>query len=182
MSRIGKQPIGIPAGVTITVGDEFITVAGSKGSLQVPVQKNTSTKIEGDKIVVTRDNDEPASRAWHGLQRALLNNAVKGVTEGFSKTLEINGVGFRLSGGGKSIEMALGFSHPVKYEAPEGIDLKVDKMHIIVSGIDKQLVGQVAAEIRSLKKPEPYKGKGIKYLDEVILRKAGKAGATKGAA
>ena len=110
------------------------------------------------------------------LQRALLNNAVEGVTKGFEKKLEINGVGFRLSGGGKQIEMALGFSHPVKYTAPDGIDLKVDKMTITVSGIDKQQVGQVAAEIRSLKKPEPYKGKGIKYVDEQIVRKAGKAG------
>ena len=167
MSRIGKLPVEIPAGVTITVGDKEITVAGPKGTLQVPVQENTKT---------TRSDDEPKSRAWHGLQRALLNNAVEGVTKGFEKKLEINGVGFRLNGGGRNIEMALGFSHPVKYEAPEGIDLKVDKMTITVVGIDKQKVGQVAAEIRSLKKPEPYKGKGIKYADEVIIRKAGKAG------
>lgn len=176
MSRIGKQPIDIPAGVTITVGETEITVAGPKGSLAVPVQQNTKTTVDGNKILVTRVNDEPESRAWHGLQRALLNNAVIGVTKGFEKQLEINGVGFRLQGGGKQIEMALGFSHPVKYTAPEGIDLKVDKMNITVSGIDKQKVGQVAAEIRSLKKPEPYKGKGIKYVDEHILRKAGKAG------
>ena len=176
MSRIGKQPIDIPAGVTITVGETEITVAGPKGSLAVPVQQNTKTTVDGNKILVTRVNDEPESRAWHGLQRALLNNAVIGVTKGFEKQLEINGVGFRLQGGGKQIEMALGFSHPVKYTAPEGIDLKVDKMNITVSGIDKQKVGQVAAEIRSLKKPEPYKGKGIKYVDEQILRKAGKAG------
>ena len=176
MSRIGKQPIDIPTGVTITVGDKEITVAGPKGSLIVPVQDNTKTEVKDNQIIVTRKNDEPKSRAWHGLQRALLNNAVIGVTKGFEKQLEINGVGFRLQGGGKQIEMALGFSHPVKYTAPEGIDLKVDKMNITVSGIDKQKVGQVAAEIRSLKKPEPYKGKGIKYVDEHILRKAGKAG------
>ena len=176
MSRIGKQPIDIPAGVTITVGDKEITVAGPKGSLVVPVQPQTETKVEGTQIVVTRKDDEPKSRAWHGLQRALLNNAVQGVTKGFEKKLEINGVGFRLSGGGKSIEMALGFSHSVKYEAPEGVELTTNKMEITVSGIDKQKVGQVAAEIRSLKKPEPYKGKGIKYVDEVIIRKAGKAG------
>lgn len=176
MSRIGKQPIEIPAGVTITVGETEINVAGPKGSLSVPVQKNTKTTLEGNVLTVTRSNDEPESRAWHGLQRALLNNAVIGVTKGFEKKLEVNGVGFRLQGGGKNIEMALGFSHPVKYTAPDGVDLKVDKMTIIVSGIDKQRVGQVAAEIRSLKKPEPYKGKGIKYADEVILRKAGKAG------
>ena len=176
MSRIGKQPIEIPAGVTITVGDKDITVAGPKGSLVVPVQPMTETKVEGTQIVVTRKDDEPKSRAWHGLQRALLNNAVQGVTKGFEKKLEINGVGFRLQGGGKQIEMALGFSHPVKYTAPEGVELKTEKMEITVSGIDKQLVGQVAAEIRSLKKPEPYKGKGIKYVDEVLIRKAGKAG------
>ena len=176
MSRIGKLPVDIPAGVTITVGDSEITVAGPKGTLQVPVQQNTTTKVEEGKIVVTRKDDEPESKAWHGLQRALLNNAVIGVTKGFEKKLEINGVGFRLSGGGRQIEMALGFSHPVKYQAPEGIELKVDKMEITVSGIDKQKVGQVAAEIRSLKKPEPYKGKGIRYVGEHIIRKAGKAG------
>ena len=151
MSRIGKLPVDIPAGVTITVGDKEITVVGPKGTLVVPVQENTQTKVEGNQIIVTRSDDEPKSRAW-------------------------NGVGYRLSGGPKEIEMALGFSHPVKYKAPEGIELKVDKMTITVSGIDKQSVGQVAAEIRALKKPEPYKGKGIKYVDEVIIRKAGKAG------
>ncbi len=176
MSRIGKQPIAIPAGVTITVGDKDIVVAGPKGQLTVPLQENVKVSVDDNQIVVTRDDDEPKSRAWHGLQRALLNNAVQGVSKGFEKKLEINGVGFRLSGGPKDIEMALGFSHPVKYTAPEGVDLKVDKMTITVTGIDKQQVGQVAAEIRALKKPEPYKGKGIKYADEVILRKAGKAG------
>lgn len=176
MSRIGKQPIPIPTGVTITVGDSTITVAGPKGSLIVPKQSNVNIDITDNQILVTRINDLPESRAWHGLQRALLNNAVEGVTKGFEKKLEINGVGFRLSGGGQSIEMSLGYSHPVKYQAPTGVELKVDKMNITVSGIDKQQVGQVAAEIRALRKPEPYKGKGIKYADEVILRKAGKAG------
>ena len=174
MSRIGKLPVEVPAGVTITVGDKEITVTGPKGTLQVPVQANTTTTVDGNQIIVTRKDDEPKSRAWHGLQRALLNNAVIGVTKGFEKKLEINGVGFRLSGGPKEIEMALGFSHPVK--SPEGVELKTDKMEITVSGIDKQKVGQVAAEIRALKKPEPYKGKGIKYVDEHIIRKAGKAG------
>ena len=176
MSRIGKLPVEVLAGVTITVGDEIITVAGPKGTLEVPVQENTTTKVEGNQVIVTRKDDEPKSKAWHGLQRALINNAVVGVTKGFEKKLEINGVGFRLSGGGNQIEMALGFSHPVKYTAPAGVELKTDKMQITVSGIDKQQVGQVAAEIRALKKPEPYKGKGIKYVDEVIIRKAGKAG------
>ena len=176
MSRIGKQPIDIPTGVTITVGDSEITVAGPKGSLNVPVQPKTKVAIDGNVLTVTREDDEPKSRAWHGLQRALINNAVVGVTKGYEKKLEVNGVGFRLSGGGQEIEMALGFSHPVKYKAPEGVALSTNKMEITVSGIDKQKVGQVAAEIRSLKKPEPYKGKGIKYVDEVIIRKAGKAG------
>ena len=176
MSRIGKQPISIPAGVTITVGDREITVVGPKGQLIVPVQPKTKVIVEGATATVTREDDEPKSRAWHGLQRALLANAVEGVTRGYEKKLEINGVGYRLSGGGQEIEMALGFSHPVKYKAPEGVQLTTNKMEITVSGIDKQKVGQVAAEIRSLKKPEPYKGKGIKYIDEVIIRKAGKAG------
>ena len=176
MSRIGKQPIEIPAGVTITVGDSEITVAGPKGQLIVPAQPKTKVSIDGTTLTVRRSDDEPKSRAWHGLQRALINNAVKGVTKGYEKKLEVNGVGYRLSGGGQEIEMALGFSHPVKYRAPEGVQLATNKMEITVSGIDKQKVGQVAAEIRALKKPEPYKGKGIKYVDEVILRKAGKAG------
>lgn len=176
MSRIGKLPVDIPAGVTITVGTAEITVAGPKGTLKVPVQPKTTTVLTDNQLVVTREDDEPKSKAWHGLQRSLLKNAVDGVTKGFEKKLEINGVGFRLSGGPKEIEMALGFSHPVKYQAPEGITLTTNKMEITVSGIDKQQVGQVAAEIRAFKKPEPYKGKGIKYADEVILRKAGKAG------
>lgn len=176
MSRIGKLPVEIPSGVTITVGKQSITVAGPKGTLEVPLQAKTSTKVEGNQVIVTRTDDEPKSRAWHGLQRSLINNAVAGVTKGFEKKLVINGVGFRLSGGGQDIEMSLGFSHPVKYHAPKGVELKTNKLEITVSGIDKQKVGQVAAEIRALKKPEPYKGKGIKYVDEVILRKAGKAG------
>lgn len=176
MSRIGKLPVEIPAGVTITVGDAEISVVGPKGTLQVPIQTQTTTVVDGNQAIVTRQNDEPKSRAWHGLQRALLHNAVEGVTKGFEKKLEINGVGFRLSGGPQEIEMSLGFSHPVKYKAPEGVTLTTNKMEITVTGIDKQKVGQVAAEIRALKKPEPYKGKGIKYAGEVILRKAGKAG------
>ncbi len=176
MSRIGKLPITVPAGVTITVGNDNITVAGSKGTLQVPVLKNTKTELVENQLTITRKDDEFTSKANHGLQRTLLNNAVTGVTKGFEKKLEINGVGFRLSGGGRQIDMALGFSHPVKYQAPKGIELKTEKMEITVSGIDKQKVGQVAAEIRALKKPEPYKGKGIKYVGETIIRKAGKAG------
>ena len=176
MSRIGKLPVQIPTGVTITVDTDSVLVKGPKGELVVPHLSNTTVEVKEGEIIVTRKDDERVSKAQHGLQRALINNAVIGVTTGYSKQLEVNGVGFRVSGGGQSIELALGFSHPVKYTAQEGVNLMVDKMIITVSGIDKQKVGQTAAEIRSLKKPEPYKGKGIKYLDEVLLRKAGKAG------
>ena len=176
MSRIGKLPIQIPSGVTITVGDDSITVVGPKGQLVVPHLSDVTVTLEDGNAIVTRKDDERIAKAQHGLQRALLNNAVVGVTEAFEKKLEVSGVGFRVNGGGQEIEMTLGFSHPVKYRAPEGVQLTVNKMEITVNGIDKQLVGQSAAEIRALKKPEPYKGKGIKYAGEVILRKAGKAG------
>lgn len=176
MSRIGKQPIEIPSGVTITVDSDVITVKGAKGELTVPHLSDVTVAQQDGTAIVTRKDDERIAKAQHGLQRALLNNAVEGVTKGFEKKLEVNGVGFRVTGGGQEIEMQLGFSHPVKYKAPEGITLTVNKMEITVSGIDKQQVGQAAAEIRSLKKPEPYKGKGIKYADEVVLRKAGKTG------
>ncbi|MEO6109926.1 MAG: 50S ribosomal protein L6 [Candidatus Saccharimonadales bacterium] len=176
MSRIGKLPIQILQGVTITVADDAITVVGPKGQLVVPHLSDVTVTLEGENAIVTRKDDQRIAKAQHGLQRALLNNAVDGVTKGFEKKLEVNGVGFRVNGGGKAIEMALGFSHPVHYTARDGVELTVNKMEITVTGIDKQLVGQTAAEIRSLKKPEPYKGKGIKYADEVILRKAGKAG------
>lgn len=176
MSRIGKLPIDIPTGVTITVDLDVITVKGSKGELTVPHLSDVTVAVEGTQIIVTRKDDEFIAKSQHGLQRALINNAVIGVTKGYEKKLEVNGVGFRVSGGGKEIEMLLGFSHPVKYKAPEGVTLGVDKMIITVSGISKQAVGQAAAEIRSLKKPEPYKGKGIKYVDEVLRHKAGKAG------
>ena len=176
MSRIGKLPIHIPSGVTITVDTDAITVVGPKGQLVVPHLSDVTVTIAEGNVIVTRKDDERIAKAQHGLQRALLNNAVEGVTKAFEKKLEVNGVGYRVEGGGKEINMALGFSHPVKYVAKDGVTLEVNKMEITVSGIDKQLVGQTAAEIRSLKKPEPYKGKGIKYADEVILRKAGKAG------
>lgn len=176
MSRIGKLPIQIPSGVTITVADDVLTVVGPKGQLVVPHLSDVTVTIEDGNAIVTRKNDERIAKAQHGLQRALLNNAVVGTTEGFEKKLEVNGVGFRVEGGGQEITMALGFSHPVKYKARDGVQLEVNKMEITVKGIDKQMVGQTAAEIRALKKPEPYKGKGIKYADEVILRKAGKAG------
>ena len=162
MSRIGKLPVAIPAGVTITIDQEAITVKGPKGELMVPHLSDVTVTQDDGALKVERHNDERIAKAQHGLQRSLLNNAVDGVTKGFEKK--------------QAIEMALGFSHLVAYTAPEGITLTVNKMEITVAGIDKQKVGQVAAEIRALKKPEPYKGKGIKYVDEVILRKAGKAG------
>lgn len=177
MSRIGKLPVTIPDGVTITVDNDVVKVKGPKGELSTPVLSHVSVKVEDNQLVVTRQNDEKISKSQHGLVRSLISNMVTGVTKGFEKKLEVNGVGFRVSGGGQNLDMSLGFSHPVKYQAPEGIQIAVDKMNITVSGIDKQQVGQIAAEIRALKKPEPYKGKGIKYADEVILRKAGKAGA-----
>ncbi len=176
MSRIGKLPIEIPSGVTITVDSDVINVEGPKGKLVVPHLSDVTVAVEDGVATVTRKDDLKIAKAQHGLQRALLNNAVVGVTQAFEKKLEVNGVGFRVNGGGQEIEMALGFSHPVKYKAQDGVQLTVNKMEITVNGIDKQKVGQTAAEIRSLKKPEPYKGKGIKYSDEVILRKAGKAG------
>ena len=176
MSRIGKLPIQIPSGVTITVDSDVITVNGPKGQLLVPHLSDVTVTVDDGVATVVRKDDQKIAKAQHGLQRALLNNAVQGVVEGFEKKLEINGVGFRVSGGGQEIEMSLGFSHQVKYKAQDGVQLTVNKMEITVNGIDKQKVGQTAAEIRALKKPEPYKGKGIKYSDEVILRKAGKAG------
>lgn len=176
MSRIGKLPIQIPSGVTITVDQDNITVQGPKGTLQQFLLPEVTVKNEDGVVTVTRKSDEKLSRSQHGLMRALINNMVVGVTKGFEKKLEVNGVGFRVNGGGQQVELGLGFSHPVVYKAPEGVNLTVEKLNITVSGISKQQVGQVAAEIRALKKPEPYKGKGIKYADEVIIRKAGKTG------
>ena len=176
MSRIGKQPIAIPAGVTITVDDKAITVKGPKGELSQFTMPGVNVTVEGDQVLVTRDSDEKEHRSKHGLMRTLVSNMVEGVTKGFEKKLEISGVGFRVSLAGTSLKMFLGFSHEVEYKLPEGIQAKVEQLTITISGIDKQLVGQVAAEIRALKKPEPYKGKGISYVGERILRKSGKSG------
>lgn len=176
MSRIGKLPVAVPAGVTITVDQGNVSVNGPKGTLTQFVLPEVTLNVKDGQAVVTRNSDEKVSKSQHGLMRALINNMVQGVTQGFEKKLELNGVGFRVSGGGQHIDMALGFSHPVVYKAPQGITLTVEKNIITVSGIDKQQVGQVAAEIRSLKKPEPYKGKGLKYVGETIIRKAGKTG------
>ena len=176
LSRIGKLPIEIPSGVTITVDSGDVTVKGPKGELKQFITPAVTVDFKDGVLTVTPKDDSKIARSQHGLMRALINNMVTGVTQGFEKKLEVNGVGFRVNGGGQNLEMSLGFSHPVKYQAPEGVNLTVNKMEITVNGISKQQVGQVAAEIRSLKKPEPYKGKGIKYADEVIIRKAGKTG------
>jgi large subunit ribosomal protein L6 len=176
MSRIGKLPIQIPSGVTITVDSGNVAVKGPKGELSQFITPDVTVSQEDGNIIVTRKDDSKPAKSQHGLMRSLINNMVVGVTSGFEKKLEVNGVGFRVAVSGQTLEMSLGFSHPVKYVAPEGIAITVNKMEITVAGHNKQQVGQVAAEIRALKKPEPYKGKGIKYADEVIIRKAGKTG------
>lgn len=179
MSRIGKLPIKVPSGVTITVDDNEITVAGSKGTLKQFTMPGITVKQEGEEILVSRINDEPKNRAKHGLMRSLVNNMVVGVSQGFSKKLEINGVGYRVAAQGANLKFNLGFSHDVIYNIPTGITANIEQNTVTVSGIDKQQVGQAAAEIRSLKKPEPYKGKGIKYAGERIIRKSGKSGKEK---
>jgi large subunit ribosomal protein L6 len=179
MSRIGKLPIKVPSGVTITVDANEIKVTGPKGELTQFTLPGVTVKQEGEEILVTRMNDEPANRAKHGLMRSLVNNMVVGVTEGFKKQLELQGVGYRVALAGNQLKMNLGLSHEVVYQIPEGIQVAVEQNTITVSGISKQQVGQVAAEIRALKKPEPYKGKGIRYVDEYIIRKSGKSGKEK---
>jgi large subunit ribosomal protein L6 len=179
MSRVGKQPIAIPSGVTITVDPDFVTVAGSKGTLKQFTMPGVTVEVKDNEAVVTRVNDEQVNRAKHGLMRTLVSNMVVGVSQGFSKKLEINGVGYRAAMQGTDIKLNLGFSHDVIYKLPQGITALIEQNKITVSGIDKQQVGQVAAEIRALKKPEPYKGKGIKYAGERILRKSGKSGKEK---
>ena len=179
MSRVGKLPIAIPSGVTITVDSSEITVAGGKGTLKQFTMPEITVKQEGDELLISRANDMPKVRAKHGLMRALLQNMVTGVTEGFSKQLEINGVGYRVNMAGADLKMNLGFSHDVTYSIPQGVTAAVEQNVITISGINRQQVGQVAAEIRALKKPEPYKGKGIKYVGERIIRKSGKSGKEK---
>ncbi len=179
MSRIGKLPIEIPSGVTITIDPDYITVAGSKGTLKQFTMPGVSVKQEGNQIVVTRENDEPKNRSKHGLMRSLVANMITGVSSGFTKQLEINVVGYRVALAGNQLKMNLGFSHEVVYTLPQGVNAKVEGNVITIEGFDKQQVGQVSAEIRALKKPEPYKGKGIKYVGERIIRKSGKSGKDK---
>ena len=177
MSRIGRMPIAIPTGVTVTIAENNkVTVKGPKGTLErvLPVEMNI--KLEGNEVIVTRPNELKKMKSLHGLTRTLINNMVVGVTEGYQKVLEVNGVGYRVQKSGKKLTLHLGFSHPVEMEDPEGIESTVDGNKITIKGIDKEKVGQYAANIRIKRAPEPYKGKGIKYDDEVIRRKVGKTG------
>ncbi len=176
MSRIGKKPVQIPAGVDVAVDGSHVTVKGPRGQLELDIYSKLSISIEENVLTVIRPDDERETRARHGLTRALIQNMVTGVSEGYTKSLELAGVGYRVQLKGKDLELSLGYSHPVNYPAPEGITFEVpDNTHIHVKGIDKQQVGQVAAEIRTKRPPEPYKGKGIHYVGEHIRRKLGKA-------
>ena len=179
MSRIGKLPIKIPSGVNIEINSNEAKVNGPKGSLSMQILDGISVKVEEDNVIVARENDTALLKARHGLIRSLLNNLVIGVSEGFSKKLEVNGVGFKVNASPTNLKLSVGFSHDVDYPIPEGIYISVEQNVITITGIDKQKVGQVAAEIRAIKKPEPYKGKGIKYIDERIIRKSGKSGKEK---
>lgn len=179
MSRIGKLPITIPQGTTVTTSVDTIVVTGPKGSLEQFTMPGISIKQDSDCVTVLRSNEERSTRAKHGLMRSLVNNMVQGVNQGFTKQLELNGVGFRVTLNGADLKFNLGFSHEVFYKIPAGITVNIAQNIITISGISKQQVGQVAAEIRALKKPEPYKGKGIKYVGERIIRKSGKSGKEK---
>jgi large subunit ribosomal protein L6 len=179
MSRVGRKIIPIPAGVKVQIEDRRLQVQGPKGKLTTPVPPGITFAMGADGLTASREGDAPSQRALHGLARALANNAVRGVSEGFSKELDIVGVGYKAVVEGANLVLNLGFSHQVKYAIPTGIKITVDKQtHLVVSGIDRQEVGQVAAEIRKLRKPDPYKQKGIRYVGEILKKKAGKAGAT----
>ena len=177
MSRIGRMPVAIPSGVTVEIAEgNKVTVKGPKGTLVRELPKEMEIKMEDGHVTVSRPNDLKRMKSLHGLTRTLIQNMVVGVSEGYTKTLEVNGVGYRAQKSGKKLTLSLGYSHPVEMEDPEGIETKVDGNKIVVSGISKEKVGQYAAELREKRKPEPYKGKGIKYADEVIRRKVGKTG------
>ena len=177
MSRIGNKPITVPEGVDIKIEGKHITVKGPKGTLERDIHNNISLEMEGNEIKVTRINDEPFNRSLHGLTRTLINNMIIGVVHEYSRELQINGVGYRVQKQGNNLNMSLGYSHPVIFEAPQGITFDVPNPNtIIVKGIDKELVGQTAAEIRTKRPPEVYRGKGIKYAEEIIRRKEGKTG------
>lgn len=174
MSRIGKQPIGIPAGISANIDGNILSFAKGNVKKELDFKGHVNVEIKDNQVIFTPKGDDRSSRAYWGTYRALANNIVVGLTEGFKKVLEINGVGYKAVMKGKTLEMALGFSHPVLFDAPEGITISVEKNNIIIQGADKQVVGQVAAKIREFRPPEPYKGKGIKYVEEHIIRKAGK--------
>lgn len=179
MSRVGRKPIPVPKDVKVAIGPEVLKIQGPKGKLETPVPPGISFSLEGAELKCDRAGDARQQRAFHGLARALAQNAVKGVTEGFSKELDIVGVGYRAQVEGNKVVFSLGYSHPVVFPIPEGIKVAIDKQtRVTISGIDRQQVGQVAAEIRGLRKPDPYKQKGIRYVGEVLKKKAGKAGAT----
>ena len=178
MSRIGRKPIAIPAGVEVKIDGTVVTVKGPKGTLTRSIHPNMAVKVEGAEVIVTRPNDEQENRALHGLTRTLISNMVEGVSNGYTKGLEINGVGYRAQKQGSDVVLNLGFSHQVIIKEPEGITIDVPAPNkLVISGINKELVGQFAAEVRGKRPPEPYKGKGIKYTTETIRRKEGKAGA-----
>ena len=182
MSRIGKLPIDLPQGVQVSVAGQTITVKGSKGSLDISLIEGISAVVEGSKVTINRANDEKHVRAMHGTTRALVKNAVDGVTKGYSKSLEIVGVGYRAVLQGKKLALNVGFANTIEVEIPAGVTVKVpDQNHVNVEGLDKGLVGQVAATIRAARKPEPYKGKGVRYVGEVVRKKAGKSAAGAGA-
>ena len=175
MSRIGKQPILIPAKVKVSVSGQKVSVEGPKGKLNMELHRRTSLKVEGDKITVSRDGEDAEAKAMHGLSRALVNNMVKGVSEGFEKNLAIQGVGFKAAVQGKNVNLSLGYSHPLLYPIPDQIKVTVEEnTKLKIEGPDKMVVGKVAAEIRSFYPPEPYKGKGVRYTDEKVIRKEGK--------
>lgn len=177
MSRIGRKPITVPSGVKVTIDGRTVTVAGPKGTLSRDLPGAIAIVSEGERLQLTRPSDSKTNRSMHGLCRTLVANMVQGVSAGFRKELEINGVGYRAAKSGNKLTLALGYSHPIEINPPAGISFEFDgQTKVAVLGHDKELVGQIAAEIRSLRKPEPYKGKGVKYVDEVIRRKAGKAG------
>ena len=177
MSRIGKLPVSVPSGVDVTLADSTVTVKGPKGTLSQRILPVVEVNVDGSAVLVSRRNDEKSGRSAHGLTRTLVANMIEGVTKGFRKSLELQGVGYRVAKAGNGLNFSLGYSHPVTFEAPEGISFTVEGTNRVhVDGIDKQRVGQVAAEIRKLRPPEPYKGKGIRYDGEVIRKKLGKAG------
>ena len=177
MSRIGRKPVAIPKGVVVTLKDGSITVKGPKGELNRELPSGITVAVDGGAVQVTRPSDEPPVRSRHGLVRALIQNMVTGVVAGYERKLEINGVGYKAELAGDTLTLALGLSHPVVYKLPKGVGAKIEKNIVTISGVDKESVGRAAAQIRSYRPPEPYQGKGVKYLEETIRRKVGKAGA-----